>query len=104
MICNKPRGKILSNLLAFLREGFTGSVLRDYLYCNPHSWHSQPINYRYWEEITRDKEKVPDNGTWLVVTKIPRIKYRDVGLFVFITNLSIPSIHGLKYFLFPKKF
>jgi hypothetical protein len=33
---------------------------------------------QYWE-ITIDKEKVPDNGTWLVMTKIPGIKFRDVG-------------------------
>lgn len=33
---------------------------------------------QYWE-ITTDKETVPDDSTWLVMTKIPHLKYKDVG-------------------------
>lgn len=33
---------------------------------------------QYWE-ITTDKENVPSDSTWLVMTKIPGIKYREVG-------------------------
>jgi SRSO17 transposase len=33
---------------------------------------------RYWE-ITTDKEKVPEESTWNVMTKIPGLKYKEVG-------------------------
>ena len=33
---------------------------------------------QYWE-ITTDQEKVPKDSTWLVMTKIPQIKYHEVG-------------------------
>jgi SRSO17 transposase len=33
---------------------------------------------QYWE-ITTDSETVPEASTWLVMTKIPNLKYQDVG-------------------------
>jgi len=33
---------------------------------------------QYWE-ITTDKETVPDDSTWFVMTKIPNLKYKEVG-------------------------
>lgn len=30
-------------------------------------------------EITTDQETVPEESTWFVMTKIPNIKYKDVG-------------------------
>jgi hypothetical protein len=33
---------------------------------------------RYWE-ITKDKEQVPPESTWLVMTRIPNLKCKDVG-------------------------
>ena len=33
---------------------------------------------RYWQ-ITTDKETLPKNSTWYIMTKIPRIKYKEVG-------------------------
>jgi SRSO17 transposase len=33
---------------------------------------------QYWE-ITTDKETIPSDSTWLVMTKIPHLKYKDVG-------------------------
>ena len=33
---------------------------------------------QYWQ-ITTDKEKVPDDSTWFVMTKIPNLKYKEVG-------------------------
>ena len=33
---------------------------------------------QYWQ-ITTDKETVPDESTWFVMTKIPNLKYKDVG-------------------------
>lgn len=33
---------------------------------------------QYWE-ITTDPETVPEASTWLVMTKIPNLKYQDVG-------------------------
>ena len=40
--------------------------------------YGQRREIQYWE-ITIDKEKIPDNGTWLVMTKIPGINSKDVG-------------------------
>ena len=33
---------------------------------------------QYWQ-ITTDKESVPDESTWFVMTKIPNLKYFEVG-------------------------
>jgi SRSO17 transposase len=33
---------------------------------------------QYWE-ITTDPEQVPEESTWLVMTKIPNLTYKDVG-------------------------
>lgn len=33
---------------------------------------------RYWQ-ITTDYEQLPDNETWFVMTKVPDIKYKEVG-------------------------
>lgn len=33
---------------------------------------------RYWQ-ITTDYEKLPENETWFVMTKVPDIKYKEVG-------------------------
>lgn len=33
---------------------------------------------RYWE-VTKDKETLPKNSTCYIMTKIPKIKYKDVG-------------------------
>jgi SRSO17 transposase len=33
---------------------------------------------RYWE-ITTDKETLPANSTWYIMTKVPGIKYKEVG-------------------------
>ncbi len=33
---------------------------------------------QYWE-ITTDKETIPEDSTWFVMTKIPKIKYKEVG-------------------------
>lgn len=35
---------------------------------------------RYWE-ITTDKETLPENSTWYVMTHIPGLNYRDIGNF-----------------------
>lgn len=35
---------------------------------------------RYWQ-VTTDLEKLPDNETWFVMTKVPEIKYKEVGNF-----------------------
>ena len=36
------------------------------------------MKVRYWE-ITRDKENVTQEETWFVMTRIPEIKYKEVG-------------------------
>ncbi|MEL7036198.1 MAG: IS701 family transposase, partial [Cyanobacteria bacterium J06592_8] len=33
---------------------------------------------QYWQ-ITTDRETVPDESTWFVMTKIPNLKYKEVG-------------------------
>jgi SRSO17 transposase len=33
---------------------------------------------RYWE-ITSNKETLPENSTWYVMTRVPDLKYKDVG-------------------------
>jgi SRSO17 transposase len=33
---------------------------------------------RYWE-VTKDKETLPPNSTWYIMTKVPRINYKEVG-------------------------
>jgi SRSO17 transposase len=33
---------------------------------------------QYWE-ITTDQETIPDGSTWYVMTKIPHLKYKEVG-------------------------
>lgn len=33
---------------------------------------------QYWE-ITTDKETIPDDSTWFVMTKITNVKYKDIG-------------------------
>lgn len=33
---------------------------------------------QYWQ-ITTDKETVPDDSTWFIMTRIPHLKYKDVG-------------------------
>ena len=33
---------------------------------------------RYWE-ITKDKERMPEDSTWNIMTKIPGLKYQEVG-------------------------
>jgi SRSO17 transposase len=38
----------------------------------------QKREIRYWE-ITDDKENLPKNSTWYVMTRVPDITYKDVG-------------------------
>jgi SRSO17 transposase len=38
----------------------------------------QKREIRYWE-ITNDKENLPKNSTWYVMTRVPDITYKDVG-------------------------
>ena len=33
---------------------------------------------RYWQ-VTNNTETLPENSTWYIMTKIPRIKYKEVG-------------------------
>ena len=33
---------------------------------------------RYWE-VTKDKETLPPNSTWYIMTKVPKINYQEVG-------------------------
>jgi SRSO17 transposase len=33
---------------------------------------------RYWE-VTKDKETLPENSTWYIMTKVPKINYKEVG-------------------------
>ena len=33
---------------------------------------------RYWQ-VTNNKETLPENSTWYIMTKVPKIKYKEVG-------------------------
>lgn len=33
---------------------------------------------RYWQ-VTKNKETLPENSTWYIMTKVPKIKYKEVG-------------------------
>lgn len=33
---------------------------------------------RYWQ-VTNNKETLPENSTWYIMTKVPQIKYQEVG-------------------------
>ena len=33
---------------------------------------------RYWQ-VTNNKETLPENSTWCIMTRVPRIKYKEVG-------------------------
>ena len=33
---------------------------------------------RYWQ-VTNDKETLPENSTWYIMTKIPKVNYKKVG-------------------------
>src|SRR5579883_2592739 len=33
---------------------------------------------QYWQ-VTTDPETLPDNSTWFIMTKVPGIKYKEVG-------------------------
>ena len=33
---------------------------------------------RYWQ-VTNNKETLPENSTWYIMTKLPKIKYKEVG-------------------------
>jgi SRSO17 transposase len=42
--------------------------------------HGQRREHRYWQ-ITTDREKLPGNSTWYVMSKYPDITPREVGNF-----------------------
>lgn len=42
--------------------------------------HGQRSENRYWQ-ITTDREKLPGNSTWYVISKYPDITPREVGNF-----------------------
>lgn len=33
----------------------------------------------FWKSLTTDPETLPENSTWFIMTKVPGIKYKEVG-------------------------
>jgi len=45
---------------------------------------------QYWQ-VTTDPETLPQNSTWYLMTKIPGVKYKDIGNLYTETGLSTDS-------------